>query len=243
MQRRIEGETFPAQLVATKVARFILLPRRLAVLGQLKTVDAHQQGQLQEALLDLRRRLDPTTGEVIRDLWPVFLVGVAYLAGPLLGLAKFDRLTSIILVLLLWLSTAIVAAIVLLEARRPEGVLLARLIDALELADQVRGTTSRPAARRELVRSLEEIAALLTRDLPAAWAPRDPTTDRIFKGEMRKMADAFRNLKLGIVLPNPEAAALVMSILITAVQAEATEDWRLMPGASDRGIAHPTAVL
>ena len=65
--------------------------------------------------------------------------------------------------------------------------------------------------------------------LPLARASGDNATDKAFREQMRPITDHFRVLKTLILLPDPKGVNEVLVSLIQAIQAEATDDWRLMP--------------
>lgn len=119
----------------------------------------------------------------------------------------------------------------------PEDALRWHLCGALELTDQMRRTGLRPQGRQRLVDHLEKITRILGRELPIARVSGDAATDREFHDQARRMAAAFRSLKIEVLLPNPDGVRRVMTELVQAFCAAACDDWRHMPGvdSSDTG--------
>ncbi len=111
----------------------------------------------------------------------------------------------------------------------PEDALLWHLCEGLELADQQRMTGLRPTGRTRLVECLDRITVILGRELPLARLSGDADTDTQFHQRVREVADAFRSLKIDVLLPNPDGINRVVAALIQAVLALAGDNWQLMP--------------
>lgn len=125
----------------------------------------------------------------------------------------------------------------------PQDALRWHLCNALQLTDQMCMTGLRPPGRQRLVETLQRIASILGRELPIARVSGDTETDREFRRQTRRMAAAFRRLKMEVLLPHPGSARRVMTQLVRAFYAEACDNWQEMPGldTSDIESANGTA--